>query len=157
MSLIFATIILKEKLTLRNSFAIGVSFLGIIVIMIGEIGKQASSFWIGAVSCILGAVSYGVFTALNKKYTYDKSLSLMTSYIATFVLTTIINAVSDKLFFPSTLQGFGILWNGIFTMAIADTLWVLALAMEKQGKYPTLPILLRFCHWCGLPYSLMKS
>ena len=138
MSLVFATIILKEKLTLRNGFAIGISFLGIITIMIGETGNQASSFWIGAVSCILGAVSYGIFTALNKKYTYEKSLSMMINYLVTFVLTTIINAIGNKLFLPNMLQSLGIAWNGIFTMAIASTLWILALSGEATGKISNL-------------------
>ena len=152
MSLLFATIILKEKFTLRNAFAIGISFLGIVVIMIGEIGKQTSSFWIGAVSCILGAVSYGIFTALNKKYTYDKSLSMMINYLVTFVLTTIINAISNKLFFPNTLQCIGIAWNGIFTMAIASTLWILALADGATGKISNLAYITPFLSlvWASL-------
>ena len=152
MSLLFAAIILKEKLTLRNAFAIGISFSGIIVIMLGEIGKQTASFWLGAVSCILGAVSYGIFTALNKKYTYDKSLSTMTSYLVTFVLTTVINAVSGQLFFPNILQSIGIAWNGIFTMAIADTLWILALAGGSTGKISNLAYITPFLSlvWASL-------
>lgn len=144
MSLLFATIILKEKLTLRNALAITISFLGIVVIMIGEIGNHKYSFWLGAVSCILGAVSYGIFTALNKKYPFDKSLSMMTNYLVTFFLTTIINCVSGKLFIPNMLQIIGIAWNGIFTMAIANTLWILALSNESTGKISNLAYITPF-------------
>ena len=144
MSLVFATIILKEKLTPRIALAICISFLGIVVIMVGEIGNKSSSFWIGAVSCILGAVSYGVFTALNKKYTFDKTLSMMTNYFVTFILTTIINALNNNLFCPSLMQTIGIAWNGIFTMAIACTLWILALSGGTTGKISNLAYITPF-------------
>lgn len=152
MSLIFAAIILKEKLTFRNILAIFISFLGIVVIILGNAGEQKSTFLIGAISCFLAAVSYGCFTALNKKFTYDKTLSMMTNYLVTFVLTTIINAISNKLFFPSMLQGIGMAWNGIFAMAVADTLWILALAGGATGKISNLAYITPFLSlvWASL-------
>lgn len=144
MSVLFAALILKERVTFRNVLGIGTSFLGIIVIMLGELGKQSTSFFIGAVSCVLGAVSYGIFTALGKKYAYDKGLSMMESYLATFLLTTVINAVRSQLFFPTLLQWVGISWNGIFTMAIANTLWVLALDKGKTEKISNLAYITPF-------------
>ncbi len=152
MSLIFAAIILKEKLTLRNIFAICLSFLGIVVLIFGSLGEQKSAFLIGAISCFLAAVSYGIFTVLNKKYTYDKTLSMMTNYLVTFVLTTIINAMSNKLFLPDMLQSIGIAWNGIFAMAVADTLWILALSGGATGKISNLAYITPFLSlvWAAL-------
>ena len=144
MSLIFAAIILKEKLTLRSVLAICISFLGIVVIIFGNVGGLKPTFLIGAISCFLAAVSYGLFTAFNKKYTYEKSISMMTNYLVTFVLTTIINAISGKLFVPNMLQGIGIAWNGMFAMAVADTLWILALAGGATGKISNLAYITPF-------------
>lgn len=144
MSLIFASIILKEKLTLRSTLAICISFLGIVVIMLGNIGEQKSTFLIGAISCILAAVSYGVFTALSKKYNYEKSISMMLNYSVTFILTTIINFASKALFIPSATQWLGCIWNGVFTMATASTLWLYALQSGKTGKTSNLAYITPF-------------
>lgn len=152
MSLVFAAIILKEKLTWRNILAICISFSGIVVIILGNDGKQESAFLIGATSCFLAAVSYGLFTALNKKFTYDKGISMMINYLVTFVLTTLINVVSDQMFLPNMLQGIGIAWNGIFAMAVADTLWILALSGGATGKISNLAYITPFLSlvWAAL-------
>ena len=144
MCVAFAGIILKEKLAFRSILAIAISFSGIIVIMLGEIKTQSPGFLAGAVSCILGAVSYGIFTALNRKYVYDKSLSMMENYLVTFLLTTLINAASNRLFFPTLLQCIGLSWNGIFTMAIANTIWILALERGSTGKISNLAYITPF-------------
>lgn len=144
MSLVFAAIILKEKLTLRSIIAICISFLGIVFIMIGNIGESESNFLIGAISCILAAVSYGLFTALNKKYKYDKTISMMLNYFVTFIITTIINFVNKALFIPNMFEWFGCLWNGIFIMAIASTMWLLALQNGKTGKISNLAYITPF-------------
>lgn len=144
MCLVFAVIILKEKITLRSIVAICISFLGIVVIMLGNVEEQNPNFFVGAFSCILGAVSYGIFTALNKKYTYDKGLSMMLSYFVTFLLTTAINASSNTLFIPSASQWLGYAWNGIFTMAIANTVWLLALDNGKTEKIANLAYITPF-------------
>lgn len=131
MSVIFACIILKERMTFRKAIAILVSFIGVAVVMGTNISGFGGEILGGAVLCILGAVSYGIFTALNQKADYDKPLSVTVSYVVTFILTTVINAFSGDLFVPELSQMPGFLWNGIFTVAIANTIWILAL---KNGK-----------------------
>jgi drug/metabolite transporter (DMT)-like permease len=70
---------------------------------------------------MLGAVSYGLFTALTKKADYDKSLSIMLAFFATFVLTLIMNIAKGSSFSFSAFEIAGFLWNGLTTMAIATT------------------------------------
>ena len=144
MSLIFAIIILKEKATLRSILAICLSFFGIGIIMVGNVGDEKSTFLAGAISCILAAVSYGLFTALNRKFSYDKGISMMLNYLIAFLLTTIINAVTNDLFLPGAWQWVGCSWNGVVTMAIASTLWLLALGKGKTGKISNLAYITPF-------------
>ena len=134
MSVVFACLILKEKMTPRKIIAILVSFFGVAVVTGGDLLQMNSNTAIGVLMCTLGAVSYGLFTTLNQKMNYDKSLTVMVSYMGTFLVTTIINCVNDDLFVPSLVQIPGLLWNGVFTMAVADTAWIMALQKGDTAK-----------------------
>ena len=134
MSVVFACVILKEKLTSRKIIAILVSFFGVAIVTGGDLLQTNSNTSIGVLMCILGAVSYGLFTALNKKMDYDKILTVMISYMGTFFVTTVINSINGDLFVPSLMQAPGFLWNGAFTMAVADTAWIMALKKGDTAK-----------------------
>lgn len=143
MSVLFACIILRERLTLRKCAAILISFLGVAVV-VGGAGAFSGKTLLGAAFCILGAVSYGVFTALNQKFHYPKTVSLMVSYFATLLITTVINGVNGDLFLARPHQMAGFLWNGIFTVAIANTLWVMALDSGKTARISNLAYITPF-------------
>ncbi len=134
MSVVFACIILKEKMTVRKVIALIVSFAGVCIVAGGELGNFSGKAFLGVVFCLLGAMSYGVFTSLNQKYPYEKRLSMMISYFVTFILTSIINAVNGDLFAMSALQAVGFAWNGMFTMAVANLVWVFALMGGNTAK-----------------------
>jgi len=144
MSVVFACIILREKLTWRKGIAIAISFIGVAIVTSGEILAFNTTTLLGAVFCLAGAVSYGVFTALNQKKSYDNWLTMMLCYFTTFVLTTIINGVSGNLFVPDLAQTLGIAWNGMFTMAVANTVWVLALKAGETAKISNLAYITPF-------------
>lgn len=132
MSVLFACLILKEKMTARKAVAIFMSFVGVVVVTGGELVNFNANVLSGAVFCMLGAVSYGLFTALNQKFRYDTPISMMISYFTAFAITTVINAVEGGLFLPTVTQLLGYVWNGVFTMAIANTLWVIALSTSEN-------------------------
>lgn len=145
MSVVFACILLGEKMTVRKIIAILMSFAGVIIVVAGNgFGNIDKSTLIGALFCILGAVSYGVFTSLNQKYYYEKRLSMMINYFVTVALTTIINAVAGDLFVPTLAQLGGFAWNGIFTVAIANTAWAIALESGKTAKISNLAYITPF-------------
>ena len=75
---------------------------------------------------------------------YDKKISIMLSYSVTFVLTTVINGIGGKLFVPDTVQLLGFAWNGIFTMAIANTAWTMALESGNTAKISNLAYITPF-------------
>lgn len=144
MSVVFACILLKEKLTAKKVIAIFMSFLGVVIVTGGDLKNLDYTTLIGAGLCILGAICYGLFTALTRKFPYDKTLTLMLSYIATFILTTIINGVKGDLFIPSFLELLGFCWNGMFTVSLGSTCWVIALASGKTAKISNLAYITPF-------------
>ena len=144
MSVVFACIILKEKMTVRKMIAILISFLGVMIVSFKNLFHFSGDVLIGTICCVLGAVSYGLFTALNRKFDYDKFLTLMLSYSASFLITAFINGVRGQLFIPSGMQLLGFAWNGIFTMAIANTVWVLALSAGGTAKISNLAYITPF-------------
>ncbi|MBQ2897240.1 MAG: DMT family transporter [Clostridia bacterium] len=144
MSVLFACIILKEKFTAKKLVAIFISFFGVIVVIGGDIDGFNGQMLFGALYCILGAVSYGIFTALNQKMNYNKSMTLMVSYFATFIFTLLINLINGDVFIPDTNQMLGFVWNGVFTVAIANTFWVMALETGKTEKVSNLAYITPF-------------
>lgn len=144
MSVVLACIILKEKMTPKKSIAIAVSFLGVGIVTGGEIMQLNQSTLLGALFCILGAVSYGLFTSLNQKMHYETRISMMLNYFVTFFLTTIINLINGNIFLPNLGQIIGFSWNGMFTMAVANTLWILALEKGNTAKISNLAYITPF-------------
>lgn len=144
MSVLFACILLKEKLTFKKIMAIVISFLGIALVVGGALKGFDKKILLGAGYCILGAVSYGIFTALNQKMNYNKMMTLMVSYFMTFIICTFINAYNGTLFSPRFEQMAGFLWNGIFTVAIANSFWIMALEKGKTAKVSNLAYITPF-------------
>jgi len=126
MSVVFACLILGERLTVRKVLAILISFLGVMIVMGG--GLLSGGFSLpGALFCVLGAISYGIYTALNQRYSYDKRLSMMFYYATAFLLSMLLLLVKGELpvlTLPTTL---GLAFNGVLTMAVANTAWLMAL------------------------------
>ena len=144
MSVVFACIILKEKLTVRKCIAIGMSFLGVTIVAGSDLASMNGQALLGALCCAVAAASYGLFTALNTKSGYDKRLSMMVFYFVTFILTGTILAVQGQLPQLNWLQTAGMAYNGIFTMAIASTGWAIALESGKTAKISNLAYITPF-------------
>ena len=134
MTVIFATLILREKLTRRKIFAIMLSFSGIVVVMAGNLGEGNFSIetFLGAVSCVIAAACYGLFSVLNKKRHFDQKFTMMIIW-----LTTAICSIVAGIFFE-TWQIFrfkeliGLIWLGVATDAIAYLTWALALENSRN-------------------------
>ena len=130
MTVVFACIFLKEKITIRKIIAIIISFIGVIIVSSnGNLLSIEKSNIIGTIYCILGAISYGLFSVLNKKQNYNKYTSMMLFYFSSFCISLIYVLLTKRIFVPETNQFLGLLWIGVFTKAIAFTTW--ALALEK--------------------------
>lgn len=144
MSVIFACILLKESLTPRKIVAILLSFVGIVIVTGGDLlSFRKETLWC-ALLCVLAAVCYGAFTALNKKYPYDAGVVMMIGSFLSFLLTGIIIVAKKDFFTLNLSQTLGFLYNGIFTMAIPNTLWILALMRGNTAKISNLAYMTPF-------------
>ena len=144
MSVVFAVILLKEKMTVRKGLAIIISFLGVITVAGGDLLNFNANSLIGAGLCILAAVCYGAFCALNKKWHYDKQISLALSFLSTALISFIINLATGSEFNFELLEAAGLMYNGIFVLAIATTTWALALDFGDTAKISNLAYITPF-------------
>lgn len=141
LSVVFACILLGEKFTARKIVALLISFVGVAIVGVSNFEKSSLK---GIVFCLLGAVSYGSFTALNQKYSYDKSISMMINFFATFVLMSVFLGIRNELFVPDVSDMILVIWNGVLVMATATTLWALALESGKTAKISNLAYITPF-------------
>jgi drug/metabolite transporter (DMT)-like permease len=143
-SVIFACILLKEKVTPIKLLGILLSFSGVVI----AIGKDMISFdsntLIGVLCCVLGAVSYGLFTALTRKSGYDMTVSLMLSYFATFLITGVMMLISGDLPSVDWKQMLGFVWNGAVANGLANVIWMLALDAKDTAKISNLAYITPF-------------
>lgn len=145
MTVIFACIILKEKLTTRKLIAIILSFIGVIVVTSnGNLLNISKDTLIGAVFCILAAVSYGLFCVLNKQKNYNKYLSMMLFYCTSATISLIYIFITKTWFVLNGAKLAGLLWIGVFTSATAFTSWAIALEKGDTAKISNLAYITPF-------------
>lgn len=145
MTVVFACIILKEKMTLRKILAIVLSFVGVVIVTAnGNLLNVNHNTLIGALFCILAAISYGLFSVLNKYKGYDKYASMMLYYLTTFIICIIYLLITRTTIDIGIGQAGGLLWSGIATSAIAFTTWALALQKGDTAKISNLAYITPF-------------
>ncbi len=135
-TVIFCCIVLKEKFTLRKAAAAFVSFAGIAVIATeGDLSSLNLGNLSGVFACLGAAVCYGLFSALNKKKSYNQFCAMTVYYAVSAVFSGIV-LLFTRDFVPvdSALTAAGILWIGIFVCALAYLLWALALLGGDTAK-----------------------
>lgn len=133
MIVLFSCPILGEKLTRRKLLAVGMSFVGIVLVMFGGIEENLSSekIW-GALSCVIAAACYGLFSVLNKKIRLNQKFAMMIIWGTTAACAFIAGYFFETWIFPSARQIFGLLWLGVMINAVAYLTW--ALALEKTSN-----------------------
>lgn len=153
MTVIFACIILKEKVTFRKIVAIVLSFVGVIIVTgNGDLLNIGKDTVLGALYCILAAISYGLFSVLNKQKSYNNYLSMMLFYIFSFMISLLYILFSKTWLIPKGNQLIGLLWIGMFTSATAFTSWAIALEKGETAKISNLAYITPFLSliWTGL-------
>ncbi len=144
MSVIFACILLKEKLTVRKITAIALSFMGVVISALADLSAMNGGMLLGALFIFLAAVSYGFFTGINQKFHYDKNISMMFTYGATFIITLIMIIVGKEQVNLDILSTLGLAWNGVFVMGVATTAWAIALESGNTAKISNLAYITPF-------------
>ncbi len=144
MSVIFACILLKEKLTFRKVIAIFLSFLGVVVSALADLSSMSGGMLLGALFIFLAAVSYGFFTGINQKFHYDKNISMMFTYLGTFIITLVMMLVNKESVSIDLFSIAGFAWNGVLVMGVATTAWAIALESGDTAKISNLAYITPF-------------
>ena len=112
MIVLFACIILKEKLTVRKIIALLLSFAGIVVLTLGSADAGNGSRILGIAACVGAAVCYGLFSVLNKKRGYNQSITMLIIWLTTAVCSFIAGLFIESFKPVVGLQWLGMAWLG---------------------------------------------
>ena len=127
MLVVFSCIILKERMTAMKCVAMVCSFVGIIILSLGNGAAPTGNAALGIVSCMVAAACYGLFSVLNKKADFNQNISMMVIWLTVANCAALLGIVTENWVPITGVQWIGILWLGIMTDAVAYLLWALAL------------------------------
>ena len=145
MAVVAGCILLKEKMTARKAIAVVLSFLGVVIVTTnGRFTGFAADQLAGALFCVLAAVSYGLFVAMNKRLSYDSLLSMMLYYILSALVAVVCLAVAGNFPDLSGSQSLGLAWVGLGDYAIAYVCWALAMKSGDTAKVANLAYITPF-------------
>lgn len=145
MIVIFACVILKEKLTVKKIIAMLMSFAGIAALTLGNGGSASGNRLFGIIACVAAAVCYGLFSVLNKKHSLNQNVTMMWIWLTTGVCSLILSLIFEK-WHPILGAGWlGIAWLGVVINAVAYLLWAIALhGADDSAKIANLAYLVPF-------------
>jgi len=156
LSVVFAILLLGERLTIRKGLAFLLSFIGVLTVAGGDLLHfETDTLW-GMLLCVAGAVCYGAFTAFNKKWDYDLPIAMMLSFFAS-ALVTLVPALAEGAWTLSWGQVAGLAWNGIGTMAAANTCWAVALSKGNTARISNLAYITPFLSMVWISLILQES
>ena len=133
MIVVFACVLLREKLTVRKVIAMLMSFAGIVVLSLGNGGADSGNKLFGFLACVTAAVCYGLFSVLNKKHTLDQGVTMMWSWLTVAVCSAVAGLIFEKWQPISGTQWAGVAWLGVAVNAVAYLLWAIALKGARDS------------------------
>ena len=131
MIVLFSCPILGEPLTRRKLLAVGMSFAGVVLVMFGGIDFSTEKIF-GALSCVVAAACYGLFSVLNKKIRLEQKFAMMIIWATTAICSFVSGYFWEVWTLPTLGQFIGLIWLGVMIDAVAYLTW--ALALEKTSN-----------------------
>ncbi len=145
MTVIFSCIVLRERFTAAKGIAALLSFVGVAIVATkGDFTGFAEIDFIGVSCCLTAAVSYGIYSAFNKKYDYDQEFSMFVYFAIAAVFSGIWALDEHSSVALSGLQLAGVLWIGIIVCAAGYLVWNLALNRGDTAKISNLAYITPF-------------
>lgn len=137
--LIFAALLLREKLTCQRIIAVALATVGVIVIIDPSKVDLSSDTFVGNVVLAVAAITWGLFTVLVKRVTRDHLDTLMVTFFG-FVGGLMLTLPAALLEFPRRPVGtidvsviLGVLYLGVVSTAGAMWLWNRAFALVEAS------------------------
>ena len=133
MLVLFSCLILKEPFTTRKVLAMVASFLGVVVLSAGGNDQYGAHPVLGIVGCIVAAVSYGLFSVLNKREDLDQDLGMPIYWGVTMVSGLIAGFVEGGWTMPDLKTWLILAWLGVMANAVGYLIWAIALNDSKNS------------------------
>jgi len=136
--LLFAALLLAERITLRRLLALGIATAGVVMVIDPRIAALSPSFFWGNICLVAAALTWALYSVLIRKVTRDTDV-LTTTLIAFIGGLPVCLPLSG---WEAVTQGFGtislgvvggILFLGIISTALAMYLWNTAFAVLDAG------------------------
>ena len=133
MIVLFAALLLEERITLRTAVALLLSFSGVVVLTLGGEGSAEGNGMLGAAACILAALCYGLFCVLNKRRNIDQTVMMIMAWGTTAVCSLPVTLLMEEWVTPMWTQWLGLLWLGVFIDAVGYLWWAMALQGARNS------------------------
>lgn len=133
MLVLFSCLILKEPFTTRKVIAMVASFLGVVVLSVGGNDQYGAHPVLGIVGCVIAAVSYGLFSVLNKREDLDQDLCMPIYWGVTMVSGLIAGIFEGGWMMPDWKTWLILAWLGIGANAVGYLIWAIALNDSKNS------------------------
>jgi drug/metabolite transporter (DMT)-like permease len=142
---IFAAIILKEKISAIKIIAIILGFIGVyIVITKGDFLSFSTINVKGDLFALAGAVSYGIFSVIGKKNNREIVTSMMFYYGFSFIYCLIATLGFSSIPTLTFYEIIGIVWMGVFAGGLAFVFWFMALRYRDTAEMSNIVFLTPF-------------
>ena len=133
MIVLFAALLLGERITLRTAAALLLSFSGVVVLTLGGEGSAEGNGLLGTVACLLAALCYGLFCVLNKRRNIDQTVMMILAWGVTAVCSLPVTLLTEEWVTPMWTQWIGLLWLGVFIDAVGYLWWAMALQEARDA------------------------
>ena len=116
MIVLFAALLLGERITLRTAVALLLSFSGVLVLTLGGEGRADGNAVLGALACVLAALCYGLFCVLNRKRNVDPTVLMTVAWGVTALCALPVTLMAETWVTLSWTQ-----WGGCSGSASSST------------------------------------
>lgn len=142
---LFAWPILGQRMTVRKTAALLLSFLGVVIVATeGDFSHLNRLDAGGVLACVLAASCYALFSVLNMKVTCDKFVATMIYYAASALAILPILLWTEGLPVLTLPQWGGALWMGALSNGLSYTTWAMAMDRGDPAKLSNLAYLTPF-------------
>ncbi|UCB58723.1 MAG: DMT family transporter [Thermoplasmatales archaeon] len=125
---VFAVIIMKEKLNINKILAIIICFIGVYVVVThGDFFNFSGININGDLFALAGAISYGLFSVMGQRYNYEVFTSMMFYFGFSFIYTLIFTVAFSTIPIVTSYEIIGLIWMGVFATGLAFAVWFLAI------------------------------
>jgi drug/metabolite transporter (DMT)-like permease len=139
-------IILKQKIQIKNIFALIISFFGVFILVShGNFFSLVFSNTFGIFLGIFSAIIWGTFWVYNIKDERKDILKLFLNFFFGFIYITIYLLIVSTITMPSLQSLIGLIYIGAFEMGITFLLWLKIIELsENTAKITNLILLVPF-------------